>query len=93
MKGGRTALDVLESSRNGSDIPEVPDGIKPINPFDEPAAQTAGSTTAESVAVAAQMGESPETEVEESITKTKETRGKARRQALPLQVSQAHRGR
>lgn len=80
MKGGKTAMDILESSVSESSAPEVPEGIKPVNPFSDVDTSVTPETAAESVAAAAAMGEELEKEVDSSIVKIKERRsGKDRR--------------
>lgn len=65
MKGGRTALDVLESSRNTVEEDTSLIGIKPINPFQQSAEASAEPSV--EPAEAQQMGEELQKEVEAAM--------------------------
>ncbi len=77
MKGGRTALDVLESSRNTVEEDTSLVGIKPINPFQQSA--EAPEEPSVDPAAAQQMGEELQKDVEQMYDVADRRKGGDRR--------------
>ncbi len=78
MKGGRTALDVLESSRNVATEDDSLAGIKPINPFQQQS-ETLGGEPSVDPATAQQMGEELQKDVEQMYEVADRRKGGDRR--------------